>query len=305
MLNPSGEQWEIRHGDQRAVVVEVGGGLREYEVGGIAVLDGYAVDEMCQGGRGQPLIPWPNRLGDGRYEFGGHTHQLPLNEPGKRNAIHGLVRWSSWQLVDRQPSRLRVAHTLHPQPGYPFTLGLHIDYSLSESGLAVSATGTNLDAESLPYAAGFHPYLTLGEPAIDTAEVELHASLAITVDERQLPTGVIDVGEGGVDFRARRRLGKALLDTAFTELERDAEGRARVTMRSADRGRRVAIWMDSAFTHVMLFTGDTLQDESRRRQGLAVEPMTCPPNALASGVGVAILEPQASHTCTWGISVQT
>ena len=62
---PSGKQFELAHGDQRAVVVEVGGGLRSYSAGGRELLDGYGADEMCASGRGQVLLPWPNRIEDG------------------------------------------------------------------------------------------------------------------------------------------------------------------------------------------------------------------------------------------------
>lgn len=303
MVNPSGEQWEIRRGDQRAVVVEVGGGLREYEVGGAAVLDGYAVGEMCQGGRGQPLIPWPNRLADGHYQFGGRVLQVPLNEPGKRNAIHGLVRWSSWRLADLRPAEAVVEHVLHPQPGYPFTLGLQIAYVLGDAGLVVTVTASNLGDEPLPYAAGHHPYLTLGEASIDTAEIELRAARAVALDDRKLPTGLLDVAGTAIDFRERRAVGRSHLDVAFTELERDANGRAWLRMQTGDGGRRIGLWMDPAYTHVMLFTGDTLENESRRRRGLAVEPMTCPPNAFASGVGVIVLEPGATYTSEWGMGI--
>src|SRR6185437_15859631 len=88
---PSGQQIELTHGAQHAVVVEVGGGLRTYEVDGVAVLDGYARDAMADGGRGQPLLPWPNRLADGQYDWAGRTLQLPVDELSRRNASHGLT----------------------------------------------------------------------------------------------------------------------------------------------------------------------------------------------------------------------
>jgi len=84
VIAPSGEQIEIVHGDQRVIVVEVGGGLREYTLDGRNVLDGYGADEMSGSGRGQVLIPWPNRIQDGRYSFDGHDYQLPLDDVGSR-----------------------------------------------------------------------------------------------------------------------------------------------------------------------------------------------------------------------------
>ena len=77
-------------------MVEVGGALRSYVASGHELLDGYGAQERCTAARGQSLIPWPNRLRDGRYSFDGEEHQLPLTEPAKHNAIHGLVRWANW-----------------------------------------------------------------------------------------------------------------------------------------------------------------------------------------------------------------
>ena len=144
LIAPSGEQITIAAGDQQAVIVEVGGGLRSYSAGGRELVDGYSADEMSSSGRGQVLIPWPNRLQDGSYEFDKRHHQLPLNEPERRNAIHGLVRWAAWTAAEREPHRAVMEHVLHPQPGYPFSLGISIEYALSDSGLQVRTTATNL-----------------------------------------------------------------------------------------------------------------------------------------------------------------
>jgi aldose 1-epimerase len=92
VIAPSGEQIEIAHGDQRALIVEVGGGLRTYSAAGRELLDGYGIDEMSTSGRGQVLIPWPNRIQDGTYSFEGERHQLAINEVAEQDAIHGLVR---------------------------------------------------------------------------------------------------------------------------------------------------------------------------------------------------------------------
>src|SRR5205085_4360570 len=158
LMPPSGRQVELVSGAQRAVVTEVGAGLRSYTVDGLDVLDGYDERDLCTGGRGQLLIRWPNRIRDGRYEFGGIEHQTPLSEPEHGNAIHGLVRWANWQLDQRGRDRVRATHVLHAQLGYPFTLGLEIVYTLSGTGLRVAITATNLGSEPLPYGAGQHPY---------------------------------------------------------------------------------------------------------------------------------------------------
>ena len=61
--------------------------------------DGFAADEMSSGGRGQLLMPWPNRVRDGAYSFDGRDLQLALTEPRRSNASHGLARWAAWRAV--------------------------------------------------------------------------------------------------------------------------------------------------------------------------------------------------------------
>ncbi|HEX2119087.1 MAG TPA: hypothetical protein VHF91_07880, partial [Acidimicrobiales bacterium] len=161
-MNPSGEQYWLEVDGQEAAVVEVGGGLRTYTVGATDVLDGYGVDEMAGGGRGQHLLPWPNRIRDGRYSFAGEELQLALTEPARHNASHGLVRWANWAPAVQEDGRLVMELVLHPQPGYPFTVGLSVEYRLGAGGLSVATTATNLGTRPCPYGAGAHPYVTVG-----------------------------------------------------------------------------------------------------------------------------------------------
>ena len=300
MTSRSGKQVEIVHGDQRVVVVEVGGGLRTYTVGGRAVLDGYGADEMCRSGRGQVLIPWPNRLEDGSYEFGGKTHQAPIDDPAENDAIHGLARWAAWTVGDRRPESVVMEHLIHPRPGYPFWLALRIDYALSETGLSVTTTATNVGPEPCPYGAGAHPYLTLGTERIDTLVLRAPGGTVLSSDERGLPTGRASVEGTEFDFRQPRKIDSTLLDSCFTDLERGADGRAHVELEDPGSGNALALWADNRYGYLMLFTGDPLPDVSRR--SLAVEPMTCPPNAFRSGEALVRLEPGASFTSSWGIS---
>jgi aldose 1-epimerase len=288
------------HGDQRAVVVEVGGGLREYHTGDREVLDGYSIDEMCTSGRGQVLIPWPNRLQDGTYEFDGRSHQLPLTEPERRNAIHGLVRGSAWTAREQEPNRVVLEHSLQPQPGYPFSVALRIEYGLADEGLSVSTTATNIGATPCPYGAGAHPYLTLGTATVDPIVLGMPGRTVLHSDERGLPVGETPVEGTEYDFRKPRPIGQTKLDHAFADFERDENGRVRIELRDRGAGTGLALWMDAGYRYVMLFTGDTLADVNRR--SLAVEPMTCPPNAFRTGEAVLRLEPGGSFTSTWGIT---
>lgn len=300
VIGPSGTQLELTHDDQRAVVVEVGGGLRTYSVGERELLDGYGAEEMCSSGRGQVLIPWPNRIEDGRYEFDGETHQLPLDEPERLNAIHGLVRWQAWTASGQEPGRVLMEHLLHPRPGYPFSLALSIEYTLSDEGLGVTTTATNVGADACPYGAGAHPYLTLGTPTVDSLVVRAPARTMLRSDDRGLPVGEEAVDGTEFDFRQPRLLGKTKLDHALTNLERDENGIARVELTDADSGAGLTLWADEAYPYLQLFTGDPLPDVARR--SIAVEPMTCPPNAFRTGKSVIRLEPGESFTSRWGLA---
>jgi aldose 1-epimerase len=296
---PSGEQIELRSGDQRAVVVEVGAGLRTYAVAGRDVLDGYGENDMATAGRGQVLMPWPNRLQDGTYDFAGDRYQLPLTEPTTGNAIHGLVRWLAWAVVERGEDRVVLGHRLHPQPGYPFSLELRVEYSLSEAGLRVMSTATNVGSRACPYASGAHPYVTLGTPTVDTIVLRAPGRAVLHFDDRGLPVDAHQVDGTEYDFRGPRAIGATKLDNAYTDLARDAAGVARVELRRPDDAAAISLWLDETYPYLQLFTGDPLPSVNRR--SIAVEPMTCAPNAFRTGEGVLVLEPGTSATSTWGI----
>ena len=296
---PSGEQVEIRYGDQRAVAVTVGGGLREYEVAGVPVLDGYAVDAIADGARGQLLVPWPNRIRDGAYEFARRRLHVPLTEPERRNAIHGLARWLPWRVLQRAETSATLGLELPPQPGYPFQLELSAAYHLDAGGLRVTQTATNVGREACPYGSGAHPYLSAAPGFVDDWELRVPADTALMTDDRQIPVGATPVDGTELDFRRPRGVGDMHLDTAFTGLERDAGGIATVTF--SRPGRRLRLWADTAHDYLMVFTGDTLAPE-RQRRGLAVEPMTCAPDAFRSGAGLLVLTPGETVVATWGIT---
>jgi aldose 1-epimerase len=254
---------------------------------------------MCPSGRGQVLIPWPNRLRDGSYEFDGQRHQHVLTEPDNQNAIHGLVRWNAWTAGEREPHRVVMEHLLHAQPGYPFSLALGIEYALSEDGLRVRTTATNLGREPCPYGSGAHPYLTVGTPTVDTATLHAPAQTVLQSDARGIPTGATSVDGTQYDFRRPRPIAGTVLDNCYTDLERDSDGLARVVLRDGDSSSGLSFWLDESYPYLMLFTGDPLPDVDRR--SLAIEPMTCPPNAFRTGEALVILAPGQSHVSTWGI----
>jgi aldose 1-epimerase len=301
MEHPSGQQLILRHGTSEAVVTEVGGGIRTFRVGQVEVLDGFPVDRMCDGARGQSLLPWPNRIEDGRYAWDGQEHQLPLTEPARRTAIHGLTRWANWELLELAPSSVRLRHRLHAQPGWPFLLQCQLHYVLGDAGLEVRTSLTNVGPEACPVAAGAHPYLSAGGGLVDGCRLQVPARSFLPTDDRGIPTGRLPVAGSGHDLQVPRALGDQQLDEAFGDLVRDADGRAVVRLHRPD-GHRVQLWAGEGYRYLEVFTGDTLAPD-RRRRGLGIEPMTAPPNAFRTGEDVVRLEPGEQLELAWGVGL--
>jgi aldose 1-epimerase len=308
---PTGEQWTLRHvdadgGTQELVVVEVGGGIRTYSRGGHDVVFGFGAEEQCSSGRGQILMPWPNRVRDGAWSYGGRDLQLALTEPARHNATHGLVRWAIWSVAQdpaRSDSSITLTCKLRAQQGWPWALDLTLTYSLGDDGLTVTPTAVNVGANEAPFGFGAHPYLTAGEQRVDELELRIPAAARLEVDDRLLPIQVLPVEGTDYDFRMPRPLAQTVLDTAFTQLDPDDDGRWRVTLASSASGRRSTLWGDAgAYPWLQVFSGDALPEAQKRRTGVAVEPMTCPPGALNSGQDLLALAPGERFSAPWGIS---
>ena len=298
----SGAQYEIAAGDYRATIVEVGGGLRELRSGGRFLTSRYDADEVPPGADGQLLIPWPNRVDHGRYTFDGESYQLDITEPSRDNALHGLVRWVNWSVVEHRPEQVRLAFRLHGGPGYPFVLELEAEYVLdARSGLTVRVSATNIGVRPAPYGNGAHPYLTAGTPTIDECVATIPAARWLPTDHRFIPSSSPEYVDGTpYDLRTGRRLGGLRLDCAYTDLERDADGRAWARLGAADDGDQTVLWVDESYPWLQTYCGDELPEE-RRRTAFAVEPMSCPPNAFVTGDDLTVLAPGESSTGSWGI----
>lgn len=295
----SGTQWTITGGDQQAVVVEVGGGLRAYRVGGVDYLDGYADDEVSPGSAGHVLAPWPNRIRDGRYSFGGRAYQLSLTEPDKHTAIHGLVNWLPWHLVEQAPDAITVACELPAQIGYPWPLRLSTRWSIGPDGLRAEHEVTNLGAQECPFGLSVHPYFRLPGVPVEEVRLRVPGRSRLLVDGRMLPIGAVKVTGSEYDFTEPQRIGEAVLDVTFGDIDQGPDGSS-VTLAGPAGEPAVSIWADPAFGWWQVFTGDTLIGD-RYRRSVAVEPMTCPPDAFRSGRDVIVLAPGATWRASWGI----
>jgi aldose 1-epimerase len=296
----TGTQYDIEAGDYRATVTELGAGLRELKFTGTPLVTSYDADQLPPHGAGQLLTPWPNRVNGGRYSFGGTEYQLALSEPATGNAIHGLTRWIPWLPVAHDRSEVTLRSVPHGQQGYPFAVQVEVTYRLdAESGLHVTISAANKGSRPAPWGVGQHPYLTVTTPTVDDCELTLPADRWLPADERGIPSGpALDVAGSEFDFRTPRKLGGTRLDHAFTGLRREPDGLAWVRLSAGAAG--TVLWADAGYRWLQVFTGDPLEP-AHRRTALAVEPMTCPPNAFVSGADLLVLQPGEAVSCRWGI----
>lgn len=292
----TGRQFSITAGDQQATIVEVGAGLRRYAAGGVDVTctypDGVLPPKCC----GVTLVPWPNRIRGGRYTFDGTAQQLALTEPATGNAIHGLGRWARWVKVRQESDTVTLRLDIVPTSGYPFEMRTEVTYALhAGQGLTVTISARNDSPVRVPFGAGAHPYLSTRGHALDDVTLRLPAREHLVVDDQQVPVGVRSVAKSPHDLRRGRRLRHQRFDTGFTGLA-TADGRGWAELRTRSGGAQ--LWFEETFKFLQVFTVDAL---TPGQPGVAIEPMTCAPDAFNTGAGLIVLEPGGSWRGSWGV----
>ena len=292
----TGRQFQIAAGDHEATIVEVGAGLRRYAVGGVDVTCTYPDDVIPPKACGITLVPWPNRIRDGKYSFDGRQHQLALTEPSTGNAIHGLGRWARWTTVRQEPDAVTLRLDIVPTNGYPFEVRAEVTYAVhAEAGLRVTTSARNSSPARVPFGAGAHPYLSTRGCAIDDVTLLVPAREWLAVDDQQIPVETRPVARTPNDLRRGRRLRQDRFDTGFTGL-RTADGRGTAGVRTRNGGAR--LWFDDTYRFLQVFTVDALTDG---QAGVAIEPMTCAPDAFNSGAGLIVLDRGGSWRGSWGV----
>lgn len=274
--------------NQRAVVSPWGASLRRYflidESGQeIDIVWGYSGNTHKRGGQGDVLIPFPGRISDGRYTFEGQSLRLECNDKEGPNAIHGFVRSLPWHVQDAHANKvtfeIRLDADTYAGRGYPFSLAISVIYDLGVSGLTCAFTVKNVGQRTAPVGVGFHPYFTVGSSVIDEAEVQIPGSGYLEFNERLVPTGTTLSVTGTVwDYRRFRKIDQQRFNHCYVHLERDTRGIAIASLRHPASGRVIDVTMDSAFSAVVVYTGDAIADAPRT--AVAIEPMTCASDAF-------------------------
>lgn len=308
----SGTQYTLRAGDDEAIIASVGASLRVYRRDGRDIVVPFEADEVRPAYRGTTLVPWPNRIVDGRYRFAGTQHQTPLTEPERGHALHGLAAWLDYDAVDRGPDHVTLAATIEPQRGYPWRVRVETTYALTDAGLTQRVTATNESEEPAPFGTGPHPYLVAGTSPLDEWTLSLPAGTVLEVTpDRLSPVALAPVESDAerFDFRTPRPIGAVEIDHAYTDVTRDAAGRATVRVIDGRAGTGAEISWDDACPWVQIHTADQPEGAASpaHRAGLAVEPMTCAPDAFnaadyAFDAGLRVIEPGESVAASWTIT---
>ncbi|MBJ9146711.1 aldose-1-epimerase [Citrobacter braakii] len=271
-MHSGGKTIHLQAGHYEAKIVTVGAGLAELMHRGRHIVIPHKPEEMPQAHLGKVLVPWPNRVADGCYQHNGKTFQLAVNDPISHTAIHGLLAWRDWQINQQSASEVSLMIFLPPSYGYPFALVSEVIYRLgADCGLHVFIRTQNVGDEIAPYGAGAHPYLTCNLHPINGCELTLPASEE-TCGER--------------DFTTPRLIAQTTIDHTFRTLPPDAEWEVRITSQS----QNMSTFLRSHQPWLQIYTGEKLA-----RRGLAVEPMTCPPDAFNSGISLIHLAPGEAH----------
>lgn len=297
------QTYPISSGRYRAEVAAVGAGLRMLEYDGAALTETWEAGTKPPLSAGLVLAPWPNRTGDGTYTFEGVEHQLEITEPERNNASHGFVRRVPWTLISHTEDRVEQSVDIAGQQGWPFSVRLTVAHALSSDGLTVTATAENTGDTDAPYGMGFHTFVRVGDAPLDECTLELSARTRLPLDPvRNLPVGdSVPTSGTEYDFSTARSLDGIWLDTPFSGLDAGSDGRARQVLRAPD-GTATVLWTDSGFGWVQVFTADPSHDQAYpgRGRAVAIEPMTCPPDALNSKTDLITLAPGSVWSGNWG-----
>lgn len=225
--------------------------------------------------RGAKLIPWPNRIRDGAYHFKGRDYRLAINEPGRNTALHGLL-YNRPLSVERQHASTGEASLFleylfdGSDAGYPFMLEVKLLYTLGKKGFACETRAKNIGDAELPFADGWHPYLTLGKP-IDMLSLDIPARELYTVDSQMIPTG-----KGSFSFDGSLR--GVSFDTGFILAGKET------LLTDPAAGVSIALRQDKSYPYLQVYT-------SPSRSSIAVEPMSAAADAFNNGDGLLVLGP--------------
>ena len=164
-----------------------------------------------------PLVPFSNRIADGRFRFGGRIYRLDRNFPPEPHAIHGHGWQNPWVVAEASPSRAELTFR-HAVSGTPFDYRARQVFVLRENGLEVALEVTNVGDGPMPAGIGLHPYFPRTEDVTLRARLD-HVWLP---DERKIPQQRVTL-PAAWNFARGLRLAPLDLDHCFGGWDGHAE----------------------------------------------------------------------------------
>ncbi|WP_234834797.1 aldose 1-epimerase family protein [Mycolicibacterium stellerae] len=283
----------------RGTIAQVGAALRQLSIGGVEITAGLDDHDSAPFSYGTVLVPWPNRVRDGRWVHDGRTLHLDITDPRHRSALHGLLRDTAYQPVAHSDSSITLGAPVLQQSGYPFELDTFVCYQLVADGLMTTHTVRNTGSTCAPVAIGAHPFLAIGGVPTETLTLTVNGSHHIDLDEQRIPIGLTAVQGTEWDLRSGRVIADLDLDDAWSGLT-PADGGSVHTLHAPD-GRSVSLWADRGFGFVHAFITREFPGNDGCVTAVALEPMTAPADALNSGVGLRWLAPGDAMSASWAI----
>lgn len=255
------------------------------------ILDGNTTESDLKANvlaKGNFLIPFPNRIENGTYTFEGKKYQLPCNHQPENHAIHGLLWDKPFTITEQNIAddsvSIKAEHTIEPDQytGYPFHLHSIITITLSTKKLTIEISAKNNGNQNLPYGAGWHPYITTGKTIDDcTLNIPSNHIMELSDTSVMIPTGKIietTVPKG-------EKLETTTFDTCFTPL-----------ISHETIFENIHLFQDKTMNFLQIYTPE-------QRTSIAIEPMSCAPNAFNNGMGLISLAPHQSVMHTFGIFI--
>ncbi len=294
--------------EQAMFVPDLGLQCLGYRVGSLDVIAGPgSIDDWREYPfrSGIPILfPWPGRIAGGRFTFAGRECVLPINEPTRGNAIHGLVYNRRFRMNRRGPYYLSAELDSASDPElariWPFPFVLEIDYEIG-NGLRMRASVTNSGTSAMPFGLGAHPYFhaPLGNRAgRESIALTIDADRRWELDAGLIPTGRCEPVTGDYDLRRPAMLDNRAFDDVFMRSNSSASTPA---ARLVDPAMRIAVelWAAPAFREIVVYA-------PRERNVVSMEPYTCAPDAFnlaARGIsaGMLVLAPGARFETSFEI----
>lgn len=307
---PHNQALQISAGNYTATIDPHGAGLATLLYDGKPLVAGYQHARPFTAGA--LLAPWPNRTGDGIFSHHGTIHRLACNEADRNNALHGFAAEANWHVTEHSRSAVTLQWQGPARTDWPWPLHYSITWALADDGLSaeltVTNTSTNTGTEtahpstaSSPFGLGWHPYLSaLGAP-LDECTLSMPAATNLPLDpDRLLPAGP-EIPAAEIVGKHQHMEGIELDHCFRMEAPQTSSDHAahQIELRNAD-GHGTILWADEHFGWCQVYTSPESAPSIGR--AVAVEPMTCPPNALRSGESLLQLASASATTFRFGIS---